>query len=124
MELLAVEEEDRVDVLERARLPLADVVEDGVGDPREQVVADLDPVQLAQIAWMSRTLIPRPYMAMILSSKQVIREIRFLRLESPPRLQAGMCELCAESILDRRAHRCRRGPSHPASPLPEARVPG
>jgi len=44
-----VEEQDRVDVLERSCLPLPDVVEHGVGDPRDQVVADLDAVQLGQV---------------------------------------------------------------------------
>ena len=44
-----VEEEDRVNVLERSGLPLPDVVQDGVGDARDQVVANLDPVQLAQV---------------------------------------------------------------------------
>jgi len=35
--------------------------------------------------------------------QQVIREISSYELESPPRLHPGVCDLCAESILDRRA---------------------
>src|SRR4051812_39028698 len=44
-----VEEDDRVDVIERALLPLADVVHDGVGDAADQVAADLDAVDLGQV---------------------------------------------------------------------------
>jgi len=60
-----------------------------------------------------------------LEAKQVIREIRYYELESPPRLRPGVCDLCAESILDRRA----RTEAVAASVirhdrLREARVPG
>jgi hypothetical protein len=44
-----VAEEDRVDVLERVCPPLADVAEDCLGDPAHQIVADLNPVRLAQV---------------------------------------------------------------------------
>lgn len=33
----------------------------------------------------------------------VIREIRSYELDAPPRLLSGVCEVCAESILGRRA---------------------
>src|SRR6266566_1741195 len=44
-----VEEDDRVDVIERPLLPLADVVHDRVGDPADQVAAHLDAVDLGQV---------------------------------------------------------------------------
>ena len=44
-----VEEDDRVDVLQRPLLPLADVVHDRVGDAADQVAADLDAVDLGQV---------------------------------------------------------------------------
>jgi hypothetical protein len=34
----------------------------------------------------------------------VIRETRSYELEGPPRLLPGVCEVCAESIFDRRMH--------------------
>ena len=44
-----VEEDDRVDVVQRPLLPLADVVHHRVGDAADQVAADLDPVDLGQV---------------------------------------------------------------------------
>jgi hypothetical protein len=35
-------------------------------------------------------------------AEQVIRELRSYELEAPPRLRSGMCDVCAESIYDRR----------------------
>src|SRR4051794_20382866 len=45
----AVEEDHRVDVLQRPLLPPADVLDHGVGDAADQVVADLDAVELGQM---------------------------------------------------------------------------
>jgi len=45
----AVQEHDRVDVLQRPLRPLADVVHDGVGHAADQVEADLDAVDLLQV---------------------------------------------------------------------------
>ena len=36
-------------------------------------------------------------------AERVIREIRSYELETPPRLQSALCDLCAESIRSRRA---------------------
>ena len=44
-----VEEDDRVDVIQRPLLPLTDVVHDRVGDAADQVAADLDAVDLGQV---------------------------------------------------------------------------
>src|SRR4029453_3355709 len=44
-----VEEDQRVERLERPVLPLGDLVEDGVGHRADQVGRDLDPVELAQV---------------------------------------------------------------------------
>src|SRR5439155_4828363 len=44
-----VEEDDRVDVVERPLLPLAHVLHDRVGDPADQVAADADAVDLGQV---------------------------------------------------------------------------
>ena len=38
-----------------------------------------------------------------IAAERVIRERRSYELESPPRLRAAVCDLCAESIQDRRA---------------------
>ena len=38
-----------------------------------------------------------------MEAEAVIREIRSYELEALPRLQAGVCEACAESIFSRRA---------------------
>ena len=45
----AVQEHDRVDVLQRPLGPVADVVHHRVGDARDQVAADLDAVDLGQV---------------------------------------------------------------------------
>ena len=45
----AVEEDHRIDVLQRPLLPRADVLDDRVGDAADQVVADLDAVELGQV---------------------------------------------------------------------------
>ena len=45
----AVQEHDRVDVLQWPLAPLADVVHDRVGHTRDQVQADLDAVDLLQV---------------------------------------------------------------------------
>jgi hypothetical protein len=37
-----------------------------------------------------------------IEAEQVIREIRSYELAAPPRLQPGLCDLCAASILRRR----------------------
>ncbi len=44
-----VQEDDRVDVLQRPFRPVAGVVHDPVGDPRDQVPADVDAVDLVQV---------------------------------------------------------------------------
>jgi hypothetical protein len=44
-----VEEDHRVDVIERTLLPLAHVLHHRVGDPADQVTADLDAVDLGQV---------------------------------------------------------------------------
>ena len=36
-------------------------------------------------------------------AERVIGEIRSYELATPPRLQSGVCEVCAESIFSRRA---------------------
>jgi hypothetical protein len=45
-----VEEHHRIDRVERAVLPFAHLIEDGVGDPADQIGRDVDPVELAQMA--------------------------------------------------------------------------
>ena len=37
-----------------------------------------------------------------LEAEQVIRDMRSYELEAPPRLHAGVCDACAESIFSRR----------------------
>src|SRR5262249_58960054 len=44
-----VQKEHRVDVVQEALLPLADVVHDGVGDAADQVTTDVDAVQLGKV---------------------------------------------------------------------------
>jgi hypothetical protein len=39
-----------------------------------------------------------------LEAERVIGEIRSYELEAPPRLEPAVCDVCAESILNRRAH--------------------
>jgi hypothetical protein len=39
-----------------------------------------------------------------MEAEHVIREIRSYELEAPPRLEAAVCDVCAESIFNRRAH--------------------
>ncbi len=39
-----------------------------------------------------------------MDAERVIRELRSFELASPPRLQAGVCDDCAEAIFARRAH--------------------
>lgn len=36
------------------------------------------------------------------SAEQVIQELRSYELEAPPRLHSGVCDVCAESIFNRR----------------------
>ena len=49
LEHQAVEEDHRVDVVQRPGLPGPDVVHDGVGHPADQIVADIDAVDLGQV---------------------------------------------------------------------------
>jgi len=44
-----VEPDDQVQLLQRPRLPLLDVVEDSVGDPADRVASDLNAVDLLQV---------------------------------------------------------------------------
>jgi hypothetical protein len=37
-------------------------------------------------------------------AEEVIREIRSYELDAPPRLDSGVCDVCAEAIFNRRAH--------------------
>jgi hypothetical protein len=37
-------------------------------------------------------------------AERVIRELRSYELDAPPRLEAGVCDGCAEWILIRRSH--------------------
>jgi hypothetical protein len=37
-------------------------------------------------------------------AERVIRELRSYELDTPPRLDSGVCEACAEAIFNRRAH--------------------
>ena len=53
----AVEVDDRVDLLQRPGAPGA-ILEHGVGDAADRVTADLDAVELAELAAMSRTVMP------------------------------------------------------------------
>jgi hypothetical protein len=39
-----------------------------------------------------------------LEAERVIGEIRSYELETPPRLEPAVCDFCADSILNRRAH--------------------
>jgi hypothetical protein len=39
-----------------------------------------------------------------LEAERVIGEIRSYELEAPPRLESAVCDFCADSILNRRAH--------------------
>jgi hypothetical protein len=41
-------------------------------------------------------------------AEHVIREMRSYELDAPPRLQSGVCEVCAESIFRRRAEASER----------------
>jgi protein-tyrosine phosphatase len=41
-------------------------------------------------------------------AERVIREMRSYELDAPPRLQSGVCEVCAESIFRRRAELSER----------------
>jgi hypothetical protein len=43
-----------------------------------------------------------------LAAEQVIREMRSYELEAPPRLRAGTCDSCVESIFSRRAQAAER----------------
>ena len=45
-----VEENDRVDGIERPVLPLAHLVQDGIGDPADEIGRDVDAVKLGQMA--------------------------------------------------------------------------
>jgi hypothetical protein len=38
-----------------------------------------------------------------MEAERVIRELRSYELDAPPRLQSGVCEVCAEAIFSRRA---------------------
>jgi hypothetical protein len=49
LEHQAVEEDHRVDVVQRSLLPGADVVHDRIGDAADQVAADLHAVDLGQV---------------------------------------------------------------------------
>src|SRR5207249_4424206 len=64
-----VEPDDQVELLERPRLPLLDIVEHSVGDAADRVAADLDAVDLRQVLRDLARDIPRAYTEMILSSK-------------------------------------------------------
>jgi hypothetical protein len=55
----AVEEHDRVDVIERPGLPRPDVVHHCIRDAADQIVADLHAVDLLEVRGMSLTDIPR-----------------------------------------------------------------
>jgi hypothetical protein len=37
-------------------------------------------------------------------AEEVIREIRSYELDAPPRLDSGVCDVCAEAIFNHRAH--------------------
>ena len=39
-----------------------------------------------------------------IEAESVIGEIRSYELETPPRLEPAVCDFCADSILNRRAH--------------------
>lgn len=54
-----VEVDDRIDLLQRPGPPRRDVLQDGIGDGRDGVAADLGAVDLRDVrAEMSRTVIP------------------------------------------------------------------
>ena len=45
-----VEEDDRINRIERPVLPLPDLLENGIGDPADQIGRDLDAIELLQVA--------------------------------------------------------------------------
>jgi hypothetical protein len=82
----AVQEHDRVDVLQAAALPTRDVVHDRVGDLRDQVTADLNAVDLLQV----RLDIPRRQPAGVEREDLVVEPLKAplaladdLRLKAP-----------------------------------------
>ena len=46
----SIEENDRIDRIERPVLPVPDFFEDGIGDPADQIWRDIDAVELGQMA--------------------------------------------------------------------------
>src|SRR5206468_11715796 len=63
-----VKENQRIDRLQRAGLPGRDLLQHRVSDRADQVGRDVDAIELAQWPTISRVLIPRAYIEMILSS--------------------------------------------------------
>ena len=71
----ASEKDHRIDCVERPVLPLAHLVEHGIGDPADQVGRDVDRIDSRRWPWISRTVMPRAYVEMILSSKPSSRAL-------------------------------------------------
>ena len=64
-----VEEHQRIERLQRPVLPFGDLLEDSVRDRTDEISGDVDPIEIAQWPWISRTLMPRAYIETIFSSK-------------------------------------------------------
>jgi hypothetical protein len=117
-----VEEEDRVDVFERPCLPLTHVVEHGVGDARDQIVADLDVVDLGQVsldlAHRHPTAVHRddPLVEAMKAALMLRHDLRFertgpvTRLLDPHRPMLGMDRLRRHPVASV-ADPARRSPS-------------
>jgi hypothetical protein len=48
--LQGIKIKDRIDLIQRARLPGADIINNSIGDGRDQVGRDFDPVNLLQVS--------------------------------------------------------------------------
>ena len=117
----AVEEHDRVEVIERPLLPGTHVLHDRVGDAADQVAADLDAVELAEV----RLDVPDRHPARVQRDDPVVepREPRCalrqdLRLEAalpvPRRLDPHRPVISPQRL--RRSSRCGRFPPRQAAP--------
>jgi hypothetical protein len=66
---ISAEEHQRIDCFQWARLSGRQFLEHGVCDSADQVGRDIDAIEFMDMTAISRVLIPRAYIEMILSSK-------------------------------------------------------
>jgi hypothetical protein len=64
-----IEEDERIGGIEQALLPGGNFLDHGIGDGRYQIRRDVDAIKLPQMPVISRVLMPRAYIEIILSSK-------------------------------------------------------